>query len=466
MEGSLSHIHVITMIITLLLVTLTGVYSGRKIKSNDDFAHGGNKAGTGIVIGTIVGTLVGGSSTVATAQMAFIYGLSAWWFTLGAAIGCLILGAFYVKPMRDSGAKTVPQILSGQYGSQAGLFSGIFSSFGIFLNIVAQMLSVVALLSAMFHLNPYLSAVVGVSLMAFYVVFGGVWGTGMVGMVKLVLVYGTVMLAGLLAYFLAGGLTGLREVFPAYPWFSLFGRGLEKDLSAGFSLVVGVLSTQTYVQAILAGKDLSSSRRGAWVSAAMILPIGLASVLIGLFMKANFPETDPATVFPIFVMKFLNPWVGGVTLATLLISVIGCGAGLALGVGTILSEDIYRQYFAPQADEKRILGMNRFFICLVLVLALFFVSGNMKSLILQWSFLSMGLRGATCFIPMTAALFMKGRVSKEAGIRSILLGPLSVLVWELWSPVDIDSLIVGIGVSFLVMLGGSFYHKESSEIKG
>ena len=364
-----------------------------------------------------------------------------------------------MHPIRKSGVKTVPQILLNQYGEKAGLFSGIFSSIGIFLNIVAQVISVVALISAMFNIHSYSAALLGILLMAFYVVFGGVWGTGMVGIFKTILAYFTIIFSGLLALFLIGGVTGLREAFPPYPWFSLFGRGVGEDLSAGFSLIVGVLSTQTYIQAIISGRDLKSSRRGAWLSSVLIPPIGLAGILIGLYMKANFPESDPAIVFPLFVLKFLNPWVGGIVLATLLLSAIGTGAGLSLGVSTILTQDIYKKYFNPTADAKKVLALTRFFICLVLILALVFVTGNLSSLILKWSFLSMALRGATCFIPMSAALFLKYKVSKKAGTWAILLGPLSVILWELLAPSSIDSLFIGILVSIMVMAVGTMARK-------
>lgn len=463
MEVSLHSQHVIMIIGTLLLVACIGFYSGKKVMGNSDFSHGGNKAGVSIVTGTIMGTLVGGASTIGTAQMAFVCGFSAWWFTLGAGIGCFFLGTFYAKPMRDSGTQTIPQLLFHVYGEQAGLFAGVFASLGMFLNIVAQVIALVALLSAMFHLSTYASAVLGIVLMACYVSFGGVWGTGMVGMVKVALLYFTVLLAGTFAYVFMGGITGAHQVFPSYPWFSLFGRGWEKDFSAGFSLVVGVLSTQTYFQAVLAGRDLKTSRRGCWLSTVLIPPIGMAGIFIGLFMKAHFPEINPAEVFPLFVIKFLNPWLGGVVLATLLISVIGTGAGLSLGIATILSHDIYQKYFKQQADERAILKLTRAFICLVLGLALLFVSGNLKSLILQWSFLSMGLRGATCFIPLTAALLTKGRVASWAGTWAIVTGPLVVIAWELFSPFQIDSLLIGILAALLIFVWGTVCRKINKD---
>jgi hypothetical protein len=96
----LTNQHIITIVMTLFLITLVGIYSGKKIKCDDDFCQGGNKAGVGIITGTIMGTLVGGASTVGTAQMAFVYGFSAWWFTLGAG-SALFSGNNY--GLRDTG---------------------------------------------------------------------------------------------------------------------------------------------------------------------------------------------------------------------------------------------------------------------------------------------------------------------------------------------------------------------------
>ena len=50
-----------------------------------------------LVLGGIVGTIVGGSSTVGTAQAAFTLGLSAWWYTLGCSIGILLFAFFFFK---------------------------------------------------------------------------------------------------------------------------------------------------------------------------------------------------------------------------------------------------------------------------------------------------------------------------------------------------------------------------------
>ena len=77
--------HYLGAVIVLVLIAGIGVYSGKQIKSASDFGGGGKTTGAGIVAGTIIGTLVGGASTIGTSQLAFNFGFSAWWLPWAAA---------------------------------------------------------------------------------------------------------------------------------------------------------------------------------------------------------------------------------------------------------------------------------------------------------------------------------------------------------------------------------------------
>lgn len=49
----------------------------------------------------------------------------------------------------------------------------------------------------------------------------------MAGIFKILLVFATVFVGGILSYNDLGGLTGIRESFPAFPWISLLVRALK-----------------------------------------------------------------------------------------------------------------------------------------------------------------------------------------------------------------------------------------------
>lgn len=455
----LSTIHLISLVGALGAVTLLGIYSRRRVKSAADFIIGGRRIGPVLVAGTITGTLVGGASTIGTAQLAFYYGFSAWWFTLGGGLGCLVLGLFLARPLRASGAATGPGFLARAYGPRAGLLATIFSSVGIFLNIVGQILSAVALLSSMLPLSPQAAAFVAVLVMILYVIFGGVWSTGLVGLLKISLLYLAMAAAGGLAYHLAGGWRGYRAAFDPYPWFSLVGRGVGPDLAAGFSLVVGVVSTQTYLQAIFAGRDARASRQGALISALIIPPIGLAGIAVGLYMQATAPDINAREALPLFVIEQLPAWFAGIVLATLFVSTIGTGAGLGLGISAMFTEDIYKKLLRPAASDQQLLWVSRAAILAVMLLGLAFVAGNLDSLILEWSFLSMGLRGATICLPLLGAVFLGRHLSRRAGVLAVGLAPFSAIVWAIFGSPAVDPLYVGLSVSLLVLaVGATFFN--------
>ncbi len=463
MGYALTTSHIIGIIITLTVIALIGVYAGSRVKSARDFSVGGRRAGVTVVAGTIMGTLVGGASTVGTAQLAFNFGLCAWWFTLGAGIACAVLGLGLARQLYESNLETMPQYLVNVYGDGIGPISSVFSSVGIFLNIIAQGLSAVALLTSMFHISPVVAALISVFLVLAYVFSGGVWGTGLVGVAKLILLYLTTIFCGIMAFGMVGGWSGLMADFPLFPWFSLFGRGFNADFAAGFSLLVGVLSTQTYIQAIFSAKSLASARTAALVSAFMIPPVGIGGILIGLFMRANFPDTPSDQVLPIFIMNFLPPLPAGVVLATLLVAIIGTWAGLTLGVSTMLTKDIYKRFICRGADDQRILKVQRILIFIVSALGVLFVVSSLKSMILSWSFLSMGLRGCTVFFPLLGAAFFPRFVKPAAGIMAALVGPLVDLIWHFLYPKGIDPLYVGLLASFLALLLLSMFLKRKPD---
>jgi len=443
-------------VLVIALITVVGIYSGRHVKSESDFSTGGKKAGVGIVVGSIIGTLVGGASTIGTAQLAFSYGFSAWWFSLGGGIACLVLAIFFTKPLYNSGISTLPQVFSKEYGSAAATTATMMTSLGSFLSIVSQILSGIALITSVSSLGSTSAIILVILLMMAYVVFGGVWGAGMVGMAKTVLLYVSVGICGILAVKLGGGFQEFYIALPAGKYFNLISRGALVDFGAGLSLIVGVLTTQAYIQAVISARSLKVSRTGVLISAAMIPLIGLAGIYVGMYMKLHYPYINPASALPLFVMEKLPPVISGAILATLLVTIVGTGAGISLGLSSMFCNDIYKVYVNKTADNKKMLTISRLVIVIILVIAALFCSGNIGTLILQWSFLSMGLRGATTICALCASLFLPGLIDRKYAIFSMIAGAAFVLIGKFTLPQNIDPLFLGIGCSALIMIIGFF----------
>ncbi len=458
----------IGLVISIFGIAGLAVWSGTRPQTFD------NVNGPGIISGIIMGTLVGGSATVGTAQLAYTYGLSAWWFTLGGGIGCLMLALFYCKPLRRSGCMTLVGIISREYGPGAGLAASLLSCAGTFINIISQLIAGTAVVSVVLPgLSLIPSLLITAGFMALYVIFGGTQGAGRVGILKLALLYVSMLGCGAMVLFLTGGLSGFRSLVSSIRnpeqihFFSLLARGAGKDIGACLSLVLGILTTQTYAQAVMSGRSDRAARTGALVSAVLVPPIGAGGILVGLYMRATAPGIAAKTALTAFATQHLPGLLSGLVLGTLFVAVVGTGAGLSMGISTIIRRDIILRYSDRMTDPKRNTQLSRLIIVAVLAAGCFLSAGPLGDTILNFAFMSMGLRGAVVFVPMTFALRLPGRVNRRWAMAGIIAGPISVLLFGtlLPLPADIDPLFAGVAASLLCCMIGLAVGRRKQHVR-
>ena len=457
----LSMVHLVSLVLTLILTMLPGIIASRRIKSADDYNVGGRSAGVGIVAGSIIGTIVGGAATVGTAQLGFKLGLTAWWFTLGSGIALLIMAAFYAKPLRASGLTTVAEFLVTNYGKPAGWLATVSSCAGIFFSIVASTLTALHLVAGIFGVNLYISALLILLITAGFVFFGGISGSGMAGIIKIILIFASIFVGGVLAYGKLGGSAGLTAALPAQPWFSLFGRGVEDGLFSLCSMIVGVISTQTYVQALFSAKDSKTAAVGCVTAACIVIPVGLPSVMIGMFMHINHPEINSIDALPLYLSTYLPDWLGGIGLAALLLSALGSIAGLALGIGTMISRDIISKLWRS-ATAVNLLWASRFSVLLAAAAAIVFVFFHLDSSVLEWNYLSMALRGSGIFLPLTFCVFFPHRVRASMGVAAMGAGIFAALFWKHIGPWQINSLFPALVYNLIFLAVGLYWGNKKA----
>ena len=135
---------IVGLLISIVAIVGLSIWTGMKKGKS------GGKISWGVAAGLIMGTLVGGTSTVGTAQLAFNYGMTAWWFTLGGGIGCLILALVYVKPLRAQKSPTLVGMVRDEYGPRVGMAATLLNSVGTFINILSQLIAASAVVVVVF----------------------------------------------------------------------------------------------------------------------------------------------------------------------------------------------------------------------------------------------------------------------------------------------------------------------------
>ncbi|GBF32383.1 Na+/solute symporter [Desulfocucumis palustris] len=445
--------HYISLGVTLLVFCLLGLISTRMVKSVSDYLVGGRKLGPLLVAGGIVGGFVGGTVTIGTAQMAYRYGISGIWFTLGAGAACLLLFLFLARPLREKEVDTVSQFLALTYGSKAVPWVALFVGAGMFIQVSVQMVAAAPMLTAILPVSTKFALLIFAALTIFYVLGGGIWGSSLVGLLKLLLLSATLLAAAVAGWTLTGGGASLTGYFGLYPWFSLFPRGFSLDLAGGLSAVIGFISTQACIQPVFAGRDVKSARAGALAAAILIPLFGAAGVLVGMYMRMTRPDIDPAMALPLFMLEHLPPWISGAGLATLLVTMVLTSSAMALGISALFSQDIYPRLRPGRTPGER-LTAARAAVFVTILAGTLMAFRTMGDLILDWSYLSNALRGVTVFAPLLAAVFFGRRVPPAAGVLAVSAAPLFAAAWALFFPGTLHPLYAGLPVSFLIIISG------------
>lgn len=438
--------------ITLLLTALLGYLSKFKIRSSKDFISAGSGVGIFTATGSLMGAIIGGASTVGTAQLAYTRGIAAIWFILGLCTASILLSLVYGKLIREKTVETLPQILELVFGKKASIIAGIALSFGMFIHINGQVIACNALFNTVFNIQGLLVTIIVVILLIAYVIFGGFWGGAMVGTLKMFLLYGTSMIAGGYILFKLNGVPDILHTLKEPYWYNLFNGGGISDIGAYLSTVVGVLATQNYFQTVMASKNIKVAHASGVLTATLVLPIGIVCTLVGMFMRVNQPNIMPANAFPLFIITYLPKTLAGITLATILISSLATAAGLTLGISTIFTRDLYKKGFRKKASDAQQMKFMRIVIFMIGLLAVIVTTLSEDSMILNFGFMSMMFRAVPIFIPVIVALYFKDRINPKAGVLAIVLSPLASLFWILLGFPMQTAIYIGMFVSIIIFI--------------
>lgn len=378
------------------------------------FSLGGRKAGAGMVAGIISGSSIGGGATIGTAQMAYQHGIVAWCFTLGVGLGLLLLGRFFARPLRESGLETVPQYLVQCYGRAAGPIVSLLSCLGIFFGCCSSVLPGIGMCAAVFGISPMAAGGVLFVLPLAYILIGGQKGAGISGMLKSALLWSALLLASLYA---AHGLFIAEApdaaALPATAW-SFGSRGWFYPLSALGATAMGMMTAQMYIQALYSARDARAAERGAYLGAAIAIPVGLMATLIGLYARTRHPELadSPLLALPCVLMQDIPAWLGGLAMGTIVLTLISSSAAQALAIGTLISRDFGGELLHLRS-EKVLLFLNRLGICLALGAVCAYCLAHLNASVLTWNYLSMSLRGGGILLPLTLAVLTRGRIARH-----------------------------------------------------
>ena len=418
-----------------IIVVYIGVLFGiswyvkrRAAASAEAYVLASRKLTTTLVMVSIVGLAVGGASTIGVAERAYKVGLSAGWYTAAWGIGAIVMGLTVAKKYRQLNITTVPELLE-RYYDRRSMIAGIGCQVLVQLVIMSlQYVAGGAILAALLPnvFTPLTGMLTSALVFIGITLIGGMWSASQSNVLNVTLQYIGITVAAFLILGMTGGIDVVAIKAPSLTSLDFVsGVGPMTIVTWIVVLVTVNLSLQAIIQISLGAKDVQTARKGFIIGGLVMLPVGFVAALLGVIASELYPGIAPTTALPRLIMS-LNPWIAGITLASLWAADVSTACNLLLSAATLYSHDIHKRFVEPDMDDSRYMRVTRISVLLLGLLTLGFaltISGIISTLMAGLSLM------AAFSVIVLMTMYAPQYCSRQAAFWTILASIVVLVAW-------------------------------------
>lgn len=355
--------HLTLLIVYSIAQIALGVWIGRRVLTTSDFFVAGRSLGPWLLFSTILAANIGAGSTVGAAGLGYRDGLAAWWWVGSAGVGSLVL-AFWVGPrIRKLAAahdlRTVGDFLEWRYGPKVRVIVAALLWLNTLTILAGQLIALAFVLNAVAGVPKIIGCLIGGAVMTSYFVAGGLLSSAAVNLVQLVVLLLGFAVALPMTLNLVGGFATLRAAAPT-PEFWNFWHGGGSGWIYLAMLGPSFFVSPGLVQKVYGARDDRSVRLGVGLNAMCLMLFAFMPTLLGMIARVLHPGLENRELaLPMLLAQDLPPLVGSLGLAALFSAEVSTADAILFMLATSLSQDLYKRFINPAADDRRVLTVAR-----------------------------------------------------------------------------------------------------------
>jgi len=429
------------------VMVATGFVVARRVKRSGDFFVASRSLSTGAVFATILAANIGAGSTVGATGLGYRHGLSAWWWSGSAALGCVVL-ALVVAPRlyrlaREHGFFTVGDFLEWRFDRSVRVLVSAVLWLGTLSLLAGQLIAMAWALEAVAGLPRAAGALASSLVLVLYFAGGGLLASAWVNVLQLVTLLAGFALALPLAWRAAGGWAALAAAAGASEpdYGSLTGMGAASILGLAVVFVPSFIVSPGLVQKTFGARGPGAARRAVLWNTLVLAAFAFVPALLGMSMRVVQPGLDnPELALPRLATDVLPPWAGGLALAALFAAEISTADAVLFMLSTSLSRDLYQAMLRPGAGDAELLRVGRTAAALggALGVALALVLPSVATALT----LFYGVMTAALFVPLIVGLFSSRPGPRHARVAVVASIATTVTLrvggagepWAAWLP--------------------------------
>ncbi len=451
-----------------------GLWIGRRVRGASDFFVAGRRLGPGLIFSTMLAANIGAGSTVGATSRGYAGGVAAWWWVGSAGLGSLVL-AFWIGPaMRRAaeagGLRTVGDYLERRYSrSVRAIVAGLLWIGSLFI-LSSQLTAIGWILDVVAGIPRPIGCAIGGAAITVYFAAGGLLTSARVNVAQLTVKLVGFAIAVPLAVTTAGGWTVLRHVRVEDPAYWTFFRPDTPGPMYLALLVPAFIVSPGLLQKIFGAHDDRAVRVGVGLNALGLCLFAAVPAVLGIVARARFPDLGDANLALPSVLRYgVPPLVGALGLAAVFSAEISAADAVLFMLATSLSQDLYKRFVNPAADDPHVLRVARwttvvsgaFGVALGIVLA-----DVIESLTIFYTLL-----GVSLFVPIVAGLYVP-RTTTGGALASIAAGIAGMVAvqtttagrgWGLMPPA-VAGLLAAVAAWVISLAIGSLRHERRESL--
>ncbi|MGQ0430125.1 MAG: sodium:solute symporter family protein [Gammaproteobacteria bacterium] len=436
-----------------------GFYAKSRQKNADDYFVAGRRMGPLTIACLWTGAWIGGAAVVGSATRAYDYGVTGVWYVVAEAIGCILFGLLVAARIKSLGDRhqhlTYPDFIEQHCGNRTRIVATITTVLAFTAYSAGQLVAAAAILQAIIGWDYETSLLLAGVVVIFYTAVGGYLALSYTDGLQVALFLIGLAAVGIPVAIMQAGNWGDMQVVLPDSHYDFGAQGWDKVAALVVSIVLSFFVAMDSFSRTFAARDPAAARNGALIAAALVLPVAVAAVWLGMAAKVLYP-TPPsdASILATFVLDAFPVGLKGVMVIAILAAITSTADICILTASTNYTRDIHQRYLRPDIAPREMvkLGMVA---SLVVGLLSMLLAWKMTDIIdvLQFGFT---INSAGLFLPTIAALLWS-RVPERAAFWSTTAALVTVIGWRLAADAGaggiftIDPLWPGLLVSALLL---------------
>lgn len=367
-----------------LLVTMAaGLAMRRYVGRVEDFLVAGREMDIFLGIASLAASEFGIVSCMYAAENGYKYGFAGATPGILMALAMLIVGVtgFCIKPLRDSGVVTIPELIEKKFGPRIRWAAGVvivlggLLNMGVFLRVGGEFLVLVAGLDV-----KYLEIMMTVMLIgvAVYTILGGMLSVLVTDFLQFIVMSAGLIVVTILIMYRTGW-HALVDTVQTHHGAGGFNPFINENL--GWSYVIfntflntaAVLTWQTNIARVLAARDTATGRKIYSRTSFFFVCRFLIPGVWGIAALATLGHVDNTLhAMPQYLGMIVPAGLMGLLLAAMLAADMSTDSSYMLTWASIIYNDILAPFRRNAWSERKGLIVNRFIVALIGIFLLFY----------------------------------------------------------------------------------------------